>query len=135
MKKLTTLVLSFLALVGIGVTVSAASYMQLQEELNNIKIGLLIVLIMLCVTILLEIILRVLVYPMKRIRGRKVPRSAGQQMALRVLNLALVWVFITAGFGVYRYCATVPKMEQVQIQTPTTDPTTSSVPLLSREQP
>lgn len=110
MRKLSTLFISLLSVLGIALTASAASYFELQEEVNNIKTGLLLLLIFLCIIILSQIVLRLFVFKRKRIRGKLLRRKASQRLILTVLNFALIWVVLTAAFGGYRYFVTEPRM-------------------------
>ena len=125
MRKLSTLFISLLSVLGIALTASAASYFELQEEVNNIKTGLLLLLIFLCIIILSQIVLRLFVFKRKRIRGKLLRRKASQRLILTVLNFALIWVVLTAAFGGYRYFVTEPRMQEALLASQTTPPATT----------
>ena len=121
MRKLYTLIISLLCMIGVPFSASAASYVVLQEESYNIKVGLIVLLIMLCLVILLELILRVLVFKRQRIKGKAIRRNANQRLILTVLTVIMVLVILTGAFGLYRYFSTEQKA-QLALQTPSTTP-------------
>ena len=130
MRKLSTLFISLLAVLGITLSVSAASYLELQEEINNIQTGLIVLLVLLCIVILLEVVLRLLVFKRRRVRGRVLRRTANQRLILTVLNFTLIWVVLTAAFGGYRYFVTQPRVQEALLATQTTPPAaTESMPV------
>lgn len=127
MRKLGTLIISILALLGITFSVSAASFFELKQEVENIQTGLTIMIIFLCMVVLLEVVLRIVVFKRRRIRGRVIRRNANQRFILTLLNFVLMWVVLTTAFGAYRYFTTVPRMEDALLAEQST-PAVTTVP-------